>query len=290
MKRESIRPMVRGLYQTQKLRIQTGNRIVACFKSKLGQEPGVAEKDSISKEGMELLDRLRAEYKLLADGTKKLYKLKNFDGCELISELAEVSMIGYYDKMCMAEDESTNMLKKIIKSEDLWKNWLENVKGIGPMMAGVLFSEIDIYKATYSSSLWKLAGVDVAQDGAGRSRREEHLIDVAYINKKGEDAIRKSITFNPFLKTKLLGVLAPSFLKCKGKYSEIYYEYKNRLINHPNHKSKEKIHIHNMSMRYMIKRFLVDLYVNWRTIEGLPVAPEYSEAKLGLIHKSAEGK
>jgi hypothetical protein len=34
----------------------------------------------------------------------------------------------------------------------------------------------------------------------------------------------------------------------------------------------------------MIKRFLVDLYKAWRPLEGLPVAPEYGEGKLGIIH------
>jgi hypothetical protein len=34
----------------------------------------------------------------------------------------------------------------------------------------------------------------------------------------------------------------------------------------------------------MIKRFLADLYVAWRTLEGLPVAPPYSEAKQGHVH------
>ena len=35
----SIRMMVRGTYDLQKLRIQMGNRIVGNFKSKLGQQP-----------------------------------------------------------------------------------------------------------------------------------------------------------------------------------------------------------------------------------------------------------
>lgn len=39
-----------------------------------------------------------------------------------------------------------------------------------------------------------------------------------------------------------------------------------------------------MAMRYMVKRFLVDLYVAWRTIEGLTVEPEYNEGKLGHKH------
>ena len=42
-----------------------------------------------------------------------------------------------------------------------------------------------------------------------------------------------------------------------------------------------------MAVRYMVKRFLVDLYVAWRKLEGLPVASEYSEGKLGIKHKAA---
>ena len=34
----------------------------------------------------------------------------------------------------------------------------------------------------------------------------------------------------------------------------------------------------------MVKRFLVDLYINWRTLEGLPVVEEYAVAKLGMTH------
>lgn len=40
----------------------------------------------------------------------------------------------------------------------------------------------------------------------------------------------------------------------------------------------------NMAIRYMIKMFLKDLWVAWRTLEGLPVTPDYAEAKLGMKH------
>jgi hypothetical protein len=33
---------------------------------------------------------------------------------------------------------------------------------------------------------------------------------------------------------------------------------------------------------------LADLYKEWRPLEGLVVAPEYSEAKLGMVHGSAD--
>ena len=87
------------------------------------------------------------------------------------------------------------------------------------------------------------------------------------------------------------------FLKSKGmeviishnKYGKHYYDYKNRLNNDPRHKDKTPLHKHRMAIRFMIKRFLVDLYTAWRTIEGLPVAVEYSEAKFGKVHGIAGG-
>jgi hypothetical protein len=36
----ALRSMVRGSYDLQKLRIESGNRLVATFKAKLGHKPG----------------------------------------------------------------------------------------------------------------------------------------------------------------------------------------------------------------------------------------------------------
>lgn len=47
----------------------------------------------------------------------------------------------------------------------------------------------------------------------GRSRKDFCLVKREYVSKDGENKVRDSITFNPFLKTKLIGVLGPSFLK-----------------------------------------------------------------------------
>lgn len=152
-------------------------------------------------------------------------------------------------------------------------------------MSGVIISEIDISKCKYASSLWMYSGLDVASDGAGRSKKKEHLVEFSYIDREGKEQTKLGITFNPFLKTKLVGVLGPSFLRSGNeKYTECYYNYKNRLENHPLHKEKTKLHRHNMAIRYMVKRFLVDLYYDWRTLEGLPVEKEYSEGKLGMKH------
>jgi hypothetical protein len=123
--------------------------------------------------------------------------------------------------------------------------------------------------------------------GKGRSRIKEHLVDSTYIDADGKEQTKKGISFNPFLKTKLIGVLGSSFVKTKGPYRDIYDNYKHRITHMPAHSEKSKAHLNNMAIRYTVKRFLTDLYVAWRKLEGLPVADEYSKGKLGINHKVA---
>lgn len=285
--RDFIRPMVRGAYDLQKLRISTGNRVVANFKAKLGQKPSASEDESLDAAGKELLRQLRASYERITDGITVTPRQKNFKGDELISSFTEFSLVAQYMDLLRDEEAHFRRLGHVLREVPIYIGWLQDVRGVGPAMAGVIISEIDISRAEYPSSLWKYAGLDVAGDGSGRSRKKDHLVDIEYTDKDGNAAKRVGITFNPFLKTKLVGVLGSSFLKSGGEYRQIYDDYKFRLENHERHADKSKGHRHNMAIRYMIKRFLVDLYRKWRILEGLPVAPEYSEAKLGKKHRKA---
>lgn len=116
----------------------------------------------------------------------------------------------------------------------------------------------------------------------GRSKKKEHLVERSYIDKDGNEAKRMGITFSPLIKTKLLGVLAPCIIKCKGEYSQVYYDWKNRYAADSRHTEKTKGHIHKMAIRKMIKQFLQDLYNVWRKLEGLPVTEPYAVQKLGF--------
>lgn len=284
MRDNTLRPIVRGMYQLQKLRIQTGNRIVGNWKVKMGQEPGKKETE-MDAEGKQILKALRESFARLTDGIAGFPKLRGFHGDGVIDTYTELCLVAQYVEIDSREQEQSKRIASIIKEYPIWKQFLEGVKGCGPLMTGVLLSEIDIAKARYPSSLWAYAGLDVAHDGRGRSKKVEHLVEREYVNKDGEVATRVGITFNPFLKTKLLGVLAPGFLKAgENKYSDIYREYKHRLENHDDHGEKTKGHRHNMAMRRMVKIFLVDLYTEWRKLEGLPVSAPYHEAKLGHVH------
>ena len=280
----NIRTMVRGAYDIQKLRIQMGNRIVGNFKAKLGQEPGESEEE-LGAEETKVLKLLRERYRKITDGVKTFPRQSTFKGDEVISDYTELCLLAQYVDLESEEARHFSRLGAILRDYPIFTEFLDKVKGIGPAMAGVIVSEIDITRAKYPSSLWAYAGLDVASDGKGRSRKKEHLVERDYTDKDGNPAKRVGITFNPFLKTKLTGVLASSFLRSGNEqYVKIYNDYKNRLVNHEAHKEKTKGHRHNMAMRYMIKQFLVDLYRVWRALEGLEVAPDYNEAKLGHRH------
>jgi len=160
----------------------------------------------------------------------------------------------------------------------------------------------------------------------GRGKYKHHLVKKRLVDDEG--TVLKEwlgLTYNPWLKSKLW-VMANCMLKDSLRWIEIseqefnglpesmraeevkgdnktfykqvvindhpyvqsYLNYRNRKQNDPSWAKKAKAHIHNASLRYCIKRFLADLYKEWRPLEGLVVAPEYSEAKLGMVHGSAD--
>lgn len=258
-----IRTMVRSVYDFQDIRIQMGNRIVANWKSKLGLlHEGLTEKQLEAQE-RKVLKQLRNDYNRITDAiieegdyaAVKIPKERKFKGTELISSYAELILVDQYVKMLTSEQQMFRQLNKILLKNQLYSEYLQHVDGIGPAMAGVILSEIDLTRATYPSSLWMVAGLDTVLVGkykdetgkehivpgwqveefyathspdevmmahdryevkleqVGRSKKEYCLIDRQYKAKDGEMKWKKSITFNPFLKTKLVGVLAGSFLK-----------------------------------------------------------------------------
>ena len=287
MKNESVLNVsVRSLYELQHLRIATGNRICAAFRVKLGLAPSQAEKED--KEAEKLLSQLRSEYSLITDGIKRVTKNTRPSG-ELITTVAEMQLIESYERLVESENVHEKIIAWELDKEPLWTDWMADVRGLGPKMAGVILTEIDITKCDSISALWKYCGLDVVVDaetgeGQGRTRRPHHLVYKVYTNKDGVETHTKGISFNPTLKTKMVGVLGGSFIKQGGKYRDIYDGYKHRIANHPKHAEKTPGHRHAMANRYMVKMFLQDLWLEWRRIEGLPIREPYAVEKLGIVH------
>jgi len=183
-----------------------------------------------------------------------------------------VTLLARREEVFALEEATFKDLAKEVHLHPLWKAFLSEVKGCGESTAAVIMSEFDIYKAPAVSNLWSFAGL-----APGKDRKV-----------KGQKC-----PYNQFLRTKLCGVLGSSFLKCNSPYREYYDNMKNRLESkdwgtaskNPTDKKRPKAgHQHKAANRYMIKMFLRDLYIAWRTLEGLPVRPPYSEEYLGKQH------
>jgi hypothetical protein len=310
-----LRSMVKGIYDLQLVRMQMGVRLCDNFRSRLGlksdapisedldPDEAEAEKKRRDKEANRILDMLRDNYKRLTDGIAKNRSIPDqaaFAGSNLISTPTEYTLIGHYEAMVKTEEAMFRSLEVTLNTFPIYTSWLSQQKGVGPAMAGVIISYLDPYRARHVSSFWKYAGLDVGPDGRGRSRRAEHLVVRTYTDRNGDEKERNGLTYEPFLKTKLMGVLSGSFLRTASPWRRVYDDYKHRLMTDP---AREKVTVAQWkrrrkagedvarlwapgrvdfaSKRYMVKMFLQELWIRWRTLEGLPVSDPYSVAKQG---------
>ena len=195
------------------------------------------------------------------------------------------------------KDETLSLEKKIdkailrsIKDEPVYKNFLKDVKGIGPTLAGVLLSEINLEKATTVSKIWQYAGCNPGMV-MGKKKSNGEIVVTGELIRGDRPSAGYILPYNKFLKTKLLGVLADSFIKSKSPYTEYYYSMKDRLMQSSKEykegkpwKDESRMHINMAARRYMVKMFLADYYREARAILGLPVRPPYQEEYLGHKH------
>src|SRR5215813_1567110 len=304
--RDILRTMCRSAYDLQELRIQMGLRLCANFRSKLselGAEEQTDEEGELSEKAKKLIDLLKGSYTRLTDGVarnRKLPEREGFQGDELISDYTELVLVAQYMAVEGNERSQFSQLESVLQEIPIYTQYLKGVRGIGPAMATVLISYFDPYKARHISAFWAYAGLDVAADGRGRSKRTEHLVDRVYTKKDGTSAERKSVTYEPWLKARLMGVLAGSFLRSSSPWRAAYDGRRHRILSDParekvtlaeykkRHKAGENtnqlwppLRIHKDALRYMMKQFLRDFWVEWRTLEGLPVTEPYSVDKLG---------
>ena len=89
---EALSLMVRGAYDLQKLRMQCGLRLCANFRAKLGaaDDEEESEDGDLNERARGIIDRLKAEYKLLTEGiarNRTLPKREGFVGAELGPEI-----------------------------------------------------------------------------------------------------------------------------------------------------------------------------------------------------------
>ncbi len=149
------------------------------------------------------------------------------------------------------------------------------IKGLGANTVAYMMVYIQIDKAQYASSMWSYCGYDKAS----HERYEKGTAGGG----------------NKTLRT-VLYTMADSMIKTRSIYRDVYdntkkqLEASKKITKSRNTQGKliecawmdtKPCHRHGAAMRKMIKHFLADWWFVHRTLEGLPTAPLYVEAKLG---------
>ena len=348
--RNNIRAMLANIYDIQKLRIQSGNRLVASFlnlntnshmrekimydykqgKIQLDEDgkipdvyfEGIDEpKSSHKKKGTDtevdndnVLSKAVADFTLLTSSifeghnisrssptdaqVEKALKVVDQSTLNFHWNLSDYRMAETYLTIYNAEDIAVKAISKIVVQHPMWDAFFKDIKGCGPLMAAVCIGYFDIHRARYPSSFWKYAGLDVVvnTDGVAEGRAKRHIEEVEYIDKDHRIKTKRGITYNTYLRSKLIGVLGPCILKLSRTkledgtslptgYAKAYYDYRHRIENRPVNEDKPLTprHIHNMAIRFMVKQFIRDFWIVWRKYEGYDIGqPYYEVAKLGM--------
>lgn len=282
IQKNRIRNLVNGVYDIQKLRISTGNRIVASLRPETdtaNEDEATSMVKLITDEYTRITDLYVSAFSGRGSIEKSIAKLD--PAPDLIKSRIDYELVQQYLRLVEAEDAMVKIVEREVKTHPMWDAFFKDVKGCGPLMSAVCIAYFDPHKARHASSFWRYAGLDVQPTESGEMRGVGRWYTEMrpYTDKDGEIKERKSLTYNPFLKTKLVGVLGSAFLRARDSYyGKVYYDYKNRMEQREN---LSPIVRHRRATRYAVKMFLRDMWVVWRELEGLEVTEPYEVAKLG---------
>jgi hypothetical protein len=194
------------------------------------------------------------------------------------------------------EREMGAQMQALIARHPAWP-FLQNVRGVGSVLAARPLSRLDISRAPSPASFWSYCGLGtvpaeelvcdrcgarvfvapgtrVAAPHAAASRRgsctgalrpggvTENVRVAQGRPRRGERA-----TYDLQAKT-ICYLIGVSFVRCGGPYREVYDERKAHLA--ATHAEWPAKRVHLAAVRATVKRFLTDLWVAWRDAEDDP--------------------
>lgn len=260
-------------YDMQQIRISTINRIRDVIRKK---SEGIAfdeveDKKKIKDHEEKYKDKELPKYldKMQKDGTITEKENKYIKRCIDIQHESE-----------KIENKYKTAMMEYIGTEEVYIEFLEKVRGIGPVLSANLIKEFgDCSRYNNVAKLWAHTGNDVVGGVAPKKR-------------KGED-----LHFSPRLRTMTWKISDCLMKSNKGIYRGIYDTEKEKQFNRK-YKPKElldqygkpyvledtqmsKMHAHNRALRKMRKLFLSHYWSCSRECAGLETQIPYAKDKLG---------
>jgi hypothetical protein len=298
---QQIRFLVESYYDIQKLRVETFNRIVAYVKSNLekfsqyiveAQLNHASQIDSETHRNNASQNRFETHEPNASQNPLETQKINashdvvetHFSHAVKPSVIAKALVSGkikppkeiselvwYHNSLYETEKQLAKRLNAWSKHHPIRIHFLNRVQGIGGVLSsGVIAWLSPISRFPNISKLWSYCGL------APQHKR-----------RRGE-----KLGYNPRLKT-LMWKIATSFEKqnpAKSFYRRIYEQKKQYYMQRADLKQAveqgqkgAKLHIRLLTLRYTAKRFLADLWLQWRRLEGLPVTKPYPHAVLGHV-------
>jgi len=304
--REIGRLITGGYYDHQQIRISEWNRIRDIIR-KVNEDidfskPEEKKEDKkYSKEYKDanlphLLEKLHDEGKLSKDEYNYIEKA--------LSVLKEAEKY---------ENRHKGLMETYINSEEIWYNWLVNVRGIGPVIAANLIKNFGYCETfRHASSLWKYCGLHVV-DGKAPKRQKGKKLDYKLSNRAfswniGESFVKqrtypyreiydleKARRVKVLLKCRCencgeplvkrvekkvagkIQVTHPVTHKTKkdGKKGVYYCKDGNTLKKSIPESPMSMKHADNMARRKMEKIFLQNYWKTAREMKGLPIDDPY---------------
>lgn len=165
-------------------------------------------------------------------------------------------------------------LEELVRAHSLWMSWAKDVKGLGPVLTGLLIAAIgDVTRVQSASGLWKSFGLHVGADG------------LAVKLEKGKQGVRGF----PFARL-VLGRLRVNFMKLGGRVEDAYYcrvyaDAQTRYdAEHPDWPVGRRF---GAAVRYFEKLLLAHFWEVWRECKGLSAPQPYIVQK-DPIHRKIE--
>lgn len=287
---EAVRLIVRTREDFQKIRKAINNRL------------GLKKVKLVGKAGEERL----------------VYEMQNIEKRDFKEDDRE-NLIYLSLQAMLDERKAEKVLTTVLKRFKVYNEFLNTPKapGCGDIVSGWMLAEYDIDIVSTVSKMWQFSGLNpgliFGKKSVKKKEYKESMGEVVGTLPKAKDGSERLIVltrelvrgdrptpgfllpYNANLKRVLMGILPDAMIKGQGLYvKNYYYPMKTRLAN----SDREVMHLKKMvpwknvsdghrdfaAKRYMVKMFVLDFQVAWRTAEGLPVRKPYAEEYLGKRH------
>lgn len=230
-----------------------------------------AEYRDVQRRRIALGEQIRAVVQGRATGWPVL---DGADAEELLAALRrgeEVPVLGLlgarYSHAHAEELEVTAMLRRAVHGHPAWP-WLEQVKGIGEVMAGRLLGGLEIERARRPSSFWRVCGLaTVPASWTHETPRDAERADEPTTDARVPQRFARgpASRYSRLMRVEchLVGV---SLLRRGGRYRQFYQQRRAYLASREGWPAARQ---HHTALRMMEKLFLVHLWLVWREAAGL---------------------